>query len=141
MLIFLEATLHTTMPWKNWDHPRRSLLYRYSPKYLNFAGDSATNYTQPDWVKELTPEQQAVLEHAYSYDRPELDNIGQLEGYELQDGERVMQRKAELLSNADEVPYVIATERGKFAPTVPTAGGSESAAEESRGSGGDGGDE
>ena len=50
---------------------------------------------------------------------PELDNSGKLEGYEARQGEGVMRRRPELLSNAGEVPYVLATERGKFAPTVP----------------------
>ena len=48
----------------------------------------------------------------------ELDNSGKLEGYELRAEESTMQRKPELLSNVGEVPYVLATERGKFSPKV-----------------------
>ena len=49
----------------------------------------------------------------------ELDNSGKLEGYEVRDGDPgIMRRRPELLSNAGEVPYVLATERGKFAPSV-----------------------
>ena len=33
--------------------------------------------TQPDWVSELTPAQQAVLEPPYVYARPEVSNDGQ----------------------------------------------------------------
>ncbi len=36
MLLFFEATLHTTLPWTNRRHARRSLLYRYSPPYLQY---------------------------------------------------------------------------------------------------------
>jgi hypothetical protein len=53
MLIFLEATFHTTLPWTNHDHARRSLLYRYSPKYLHYAGELFGS-SQPAWVSELT---------------------------------------------------------------------------------------
>ena len=63
LLLFLEATLHCTLPWRNAAHARRSLLYRYSPKYLHFAGGSYES-RQPEWVAELTPAQRAVLEPA-----------------------------------------------------------------------------
>ena len=53
MLIFLEATFHCTLPWTNHDHARRSLLYRYSPKYLHYAGELFGS-SQPAWVSELT---------------------------------------------------------------------------------------
>ena len=61
MLIFLEATYHTTLPWTNKEHARRSLLYRYSPKYLHYGSEQYAT-SQPDWVAELSEEQQAVLE-------------------------------------------------------------------------------
>ena len=77
MLIFLEATLHTTLPWFNRDRPRRSLLYRYSPPFLHYGGGSYIT-EQPAWVRELTVEQQAVLEPAFMIQRPELDNDGKL---------------------------------------------------------------
>ena len=58
------------------EHARRSLLYRYSPKYLHFAGGTyETN--QPAWVGELTEAQQAVLEPPYIYDRPLIEEDGE----------------------------------------------------------------
>ena len=69
MLIFLEATYHTTLPWTNKEHARRSLLYRYSPKYLHYASEQYAT-SQPDWVAELSEEQQAVLEPPYIYHHP-----------------------------------------------------------------------
>ena len=51
MVIFNEATLHGTLPWKPKDRQRRSLLIRYSPKYLHFAG-GYYDVTFPDWADE-----------------------------------------------------------------------------------------
>jgi len=74
MVIFNEATIHGTLPWTA-QHERRSLLYRYSPKYLHFAGGSYTT-SQPDWVSELTEAQQAALEPPYIYNRPLIEDDG-----------------------------------------------------------------
>lgn len=74
MVIFNEATLHGTLPWTA-AHERRSLLYRYSPKYLHFAG-GVYQTSQPEWVAELTEAQQAVLEPPYIYDRPLIEDDG-----------------------------------------------------------------
>jgi hypothetical protein len=75
MVIFNEATLHGTLPWTA-DHERRSLLYRYSPKYLHFAGGTYQT-SQPEWVGELTEAQQAVLEPPYIYNRPLIEEDGE----------------------------------------------------------------
>jgi len=75
MVIFNEATLHGTLPWKG-ENERRSLLYRYSPKYLHFAGGTYET-SQPEWVSELTEAQQAVLEPPYIYNRPLVEEDGE----------------------------------------------------------------
>ena len=75
MVIFNEATLHGTLPWTA-EHERRSLLYRYSPKYLHFAGGTYQT-SQPEWVSELTEAQQAVLEPPYIYNRPLVEADGE----------------------------------------------------------------
>ena len=75
MVIFNEATLHGTLPWTA-EHERRSLLYRYSPKYLHFAGGTYQT-SQPAWVGELTEAQQAVLEPPYIYNRPLVEADGE----------------------------------------------------------------
>ena len=75
MIIFNEATLHGTIPWTA-EHERRSLLYRYSPKYLHFAGGTYET-KQPEWVSELTEAQQAVLEPPYIYNRPLVAEDGE----------------------------------------------------------------
>lgn len=74
LLIFNEATTHGTLPWTA-SHERRSLLYRYSPKYLHFAGGYHQT-TMPEWVSELTEAQQAVLEPPYIYNRPLIEEDG-----------------------------------------------------------------
>jgi ectoine hydroxylase-related dioxygenase (phytanoyl-CoA dioxygenase family) len=74
MVIFNEATIHGTLPWTA-SHERRSLLYRYSPKYLHFAG-GIYKTSMPDWVSELTEAQQAVLEPPYIYHRPLIEDDG-----------------------------------------------------------------
>jgi hypothetical protein len=43
----LEATQHGTLPWFG-KGERRSLFYRYSPKYLNFVAPYYET-TQPEW--------------------------------------------------------------------------------------------
>lgn len=74
MVIFNEATLHGTLPWTA-DHPRKSLLIRYSPKYLHFAGGFYKTEL-PEWVAELTEAQQATLEPPYIYNRPLVEDDG-----------------------------------------------------------------
>ena len=74
LLIFNEATIHGTLPWKG-KAERRSLLYRYSPMYLHFAGGyHQTSF--PEWVEELTEAQRAVLEPPYIYNRPLIESDG-----------------------------------------------------------------
>ena len=75
MVIFLEATIHGALPWTA-GHNRRSLFYRYGPKYLNFHQDYVETRL-PEWVGELSEAQRAVLEPAYVYNRPLLDDDGQ----------------------------------------------------------------
>lgn len=74
MIIFNEATIHGSLPWTA-RHERRSLLYRYSPKYLHFAGGYYET-SLPDWANELTEAQRAVLEPPYIYDRPLIEADG-----------------------------------------------------------------
>jgi ectoine hydroxylase-related dioxygenase (phytanoyl-CoA dioxygenase family) len=75
LLIFDEATTHGTLPWRA-GHERRSLLYRYSPHYLHYAGGyHETRF--PDWVMELTEAQRAVLEPPYHYNRPLVEEDGE----------------------------------------------------------------
>jgi ectoine hydroxylase-related dioxygenase (phytanoyl-CoA dioxygenase family) len=63
LLIFNEATTHGTLP-RRAAHQRRSLLYRYSPKFLHFVGGyHETSFSA--WVEELTEAQQAVLAPLY----------------------------------------------------------------------------
>lgn len=67
LLIFDEATTHGTLPWTA-EHQRRSLLYRYSPHYLHYAGGyHQTSF--PEWVSELTDAQRAAMEPPYHYNR------------------------------------------------------------------------
>lgn len=77
LLIFNEACLHCTLPWSNPGTERRSLLYRYTPRYLSLAHTTA-QFTQPDWVaEELTPAQQAVLEPAGIFAKGLIGNDGE----------------------------------------------------------------
>jgi hypothetical protein len=74
LLIFNEATTHGTLPWKA-KHQRRTLMYRFSPKYLHFAGGVYTSEF-PAWVEELTEAQRGVLEPPYIYNRPIIEPDG-----------------------------------------------------------------
>lgn len=71
MILFNEATTHGTLPWRA-PHERRSLLYRFSPKYLHFAG-GVYQSVFPEWVNELTEAQRAVLEPPYIYHHPLIE--------------------------------------------------------------------
>jgi hypothetical protein len=73
-LIFNEATLHGTLPWRP-AHQRRALLYRYTPGWMHYAGGYNTT-TLPEWADELTDAQRAVLEPAHYYARPVIQDDG-----------------------------------------------------------------
>ena len=53
LTIFLEATQHGTLPWTG-QGERRALLYRYSPRHLNFANATHVS-TQPVSRRRRTP--------------------------------------------------------------------------------------
>jgi ectoine hydroxylase-related dioxygenase (phytanoyl-CoA dioxygenase family) len=74
LVIFNEATTHGTLPWKG-QGERRTLLFRYTPKYLHYSG-GAYEIHLPDWVSELTEAQQAVLEPPYVYAHPLIEDDG-----------------------------------------------------------------
>ena len=74
LLIFNEATTHGTLPWRG-QQERRSLLYRFSPKYLHFAGGYYRSEF-PEWTAELTEAQRAVLEPPYIYHHPLIEDDG-----------------------------------------------------------------
>ena len=68
LVIFNEATLHGTLPWRNRQHETRRLLYRYCPEHVNFHGGTFA-FEQPAWTSELSLAQQAALEPPYRYNR------------------------------------------------------------------------
>jgi hypothetical protein len=72
LVIFMEATIHGSLPWQA-DYERRSLLYRYSPK---FCSNSKGLYEikMPEWFDELTEVQRAVLEPPYAGRRPLIED-------------------------------------------------------------------
>lgn len=74
LVIFNEATTHGTLPWKG-KGERRSLFYRYTPKYMHYTGGMyRTNL--PEWTQELTDVQRAILEPPYVYHRPLIEDDG-----------------------------------------------------------------
>ena len=74
LVIFFEATIHGSLPWKA-DYDRRSLFYRYNPKYLQ-SGLGLCTAQLPPWADELTDAQRAALEPAYMTNRPLLEDDG-----------------------------------------------------------------
>ena len=72
VVIFMEATIHGSLPW-NADWERRSLLYRYSPKFCSFS-QGICETEMPAWYDELTEVQKAVLEPPYVYSRPLIED-------------------------------------------------------------------
>ena len=74
--VLLAGMLMGVLPWKNRERERRSLLVRYSPKYLHYAG-GYYDVTFPEWADELTEAQRALLEPPYIYNRPLLEEDGE----------------------------------------------------------------
>ena len=74
LVIFNEATAHGTLPWHG-KNERRIALYRYTPKYLHYAG-GIYETKLPEWSSELTEAQQAVLEPPYIYHHPLVEDDG-----------------------------------------------------------------
>lgn len=70
-IIFTEALMHGTMPWKA-DHERRSILYKYSPGPLTYSKRYIPDGVE-DVLDEFTPSQRARLEPPYRPGRPSLD--------------------------------------------------------------------
>ena len=75
LVIFNEATAHGTLPWRG-RNDRRVALYRYTPKYLHYAG-GIYEANQPEWTSELTEAQRAVLEPPYIYHHPLVEDDGE----------------------------------------------------------------
>ena len=73
LVIFMEATIHGALPWTA-DHERRSLLYRYCPKYMQWAPHNYGEHELPEWTEELTDLQRAVLEPPYMDNRPLIED-------------------------------------------------------------------
>ena len=74
LVIFNEATTHGTLPWKS-NGERRTALYRYTPKYMHYAG-GVYETSLPEWTSELTEAQRSVLEPPYIYHRPLIEEDG-----------------------------------------------------------------
>jgi len=60
VLIFNEATIHGTLPWKK-PHQRRTLFLRYSPKWMQLGAGLMTT-TVPEWMSDLSEAERSVLE-------------------------------------------------------------------------------
>ncbi len=85
LVIFNEATTHGTLPWKG-KGERRSLFYRYTPKYMHYTG-GVYETGLPEWTKELTDAQRAVLEPPHVYHRPLIDDDGRTLSTPRREGE------------------------------------------------------
>lgn len=73
ILIFTEAALHGTLPWRSEQH-RRSLLYRFSPAMVAYGRGYIPQW--PSGILEgMTPAQLAVMEPPYNLrmNRPSVD--------------------------------------------------------------------
>mgnify|MGYP003306761898 CR=1 FL=1 len=59
VVIFAEATIHGTLPWRA-EHQRRTLIYPYAPRYQARVS-SIYEVSYPSYVQDMTSEQQTVL--------------------------------------------------------------------------------
>ena len=86
--VVAQATTHGTLPWTA-DYQRRSVLFRYSPANVDFAGGRHAfdqehrrgNAWPESWYEGLTDAQRAVLEPPYitGLERPVLADDGDLD--------------------------------------------------------------
>lgn len=77
VLVFNEALIHGTLPWRA-PHQRRVVLYRFSPKFMTLGGGLA-EYRLPAWADDLTAEQRAVLAPPSILEPPLLTDEGVLQ--------------------------------------------------------------
>ncbi len=66
-LIFTEAVVHGTHPWRA-SHERRALLYKFSPGYSAWS----QKYPNPDDYTDLTPQQRRILAPPSVGNRPDV---------------------------------------------------------------------
>jgi ectoine hydroxylase-related dioxygenase (phytanoyl-CoA dioxygenase family) len=71
-LIFTEALVHGTMPWRA-KHERRALLYKYSPGHSAWSG----NYYKLEEFGELTEQQKRILAPPSIGGRPNVVQAGE----------------------------------------------------------------
>jgi hypothetical protein len=74
VIIFSEATIHGTLPWRA-GHERRVALYRFCPMYLQNGGFPHTTQP-PEWVSELTEAERVVMEPPYITARARIEDDG-----------------------------------------------------------------
>lgn len=71
VLVFTEALTHGTMPWRNPNVERRSVLLKYCPHYMQWAG-SPMDASIPG----LSERQKLVLQGASVWKRPTVESVG-----------------------------------------------------------------
>jgi hypothetical protein len=59
-VIFTETLTHGTLPWTA-KHQRRALLYKFSPGFQSY-GSGAHEVSYPEYIKDMTEEERAVME-------------------------------------------------------------------------------
>ena len=62
VVLIAECLTHGSLPWTA-DHQRRTAIIRYNPGMI--AESTMGDYTPPNFIEELTPEQQAVISHPH----------------------------------------------------------------------------
>ena len=67
VIIFNEALVHGTLPWKPENRMRRSILFKCSPGFLSWGGPSKCPIADP------TPEELAVYESPHRTGRVTLE--------------------------------------------------------------------
>jgi ectoine hydroxylase-related dioxygenase (phytanoyl-CoA dioxygenase family) len=67
-LIFTEALTHGTMPWRDPNIERRSVLLKYCPHYMQWVPR-----LMPDNVEGLTARQKLIMQPPWVWDRPQVE--------------------------------------------------------------------
>jgi hypothetical protein len=73
LLVFTEALLHGTLPWRG-ARQRRIILLNYVPRVSSITSPSMAYHhtTYPDWIEDLPPENRVPFEAPYFLNRPVL---------------------------------------------------------------------
>jgi hypothetical protein len=78
LIIFTESLTHGALPWRA-EHERRAVLFRYTPRHVEFWSGAFHTYRPHEWVNELDDAARAAVEPPRIHDRRYVNADGTTE--------------------------------------------------------------